>query len=89
MGASKRLVALRTIWSAIYQTLEEQRQIIDRLKRYEDITYSLVSHRFASLQQELAGILRAAPEGPVIIDRRVQERRKVQRRGTTDRRKGI
>lgn len=89
MGASKRRVALRTIWSAIYQTLEEQRQIIDRLKRYEDITYSLVSGRFASLQQELAGIFRAAPGEPVIIDRRVQERRKVQRRGTTDRRKGI
>lgn len=73
------------VLQTIYQTLEEQRQIIDRLKRYEDSTYSLVARRVVSLQHELAGIFRAAPEEPVIMDSRVQERRKVQRPGTTDR----
>ncbi len=47
----------------VYQSLEERRQILDRLKRYEDITYSRVACRVALLQQELAAIFRATPEG--------------------------
>jgi len=71
----------------IYQGLKEQRQIIDHLKRYEDVTYTFVTHRFAVLQQELAAIFQA-PAEQVLIDRRVQERRKAQRPVAIDRRKG-
>ncbi len=47
----------------IYQSFEEQRQIIDRLRRYEDITYGRVARHFAFLRHELAAIFRATPEG--------------------------
>lgn len=71
----------------VYQGLKEQRQIIDHLKRYEDVTYTFVTHRFALLQQELAAIFQAQEE-QLLIDRRIQERRKAPRPVAIDRRKG-
>lgn len=71
----------------VYQGLKEQRRIIDHLKRYEDVTYSFVARRFASLQQDLAAVFQA-PAEQGLIDRRVQERRKAQRPVAIDRRKG-
>lgn len=71
----------------ISQGLQEQRRIIDHLKRYEDVTYTFVARRFALLQQELAAIFQA-PAEQVLIDRRVQDRRKAQRPVAIDRRKG-
>lgn len=47
---------------AIYQGLEEQRQIINTLKRYEDIIYSIVARRLSFLKQELAAIFGVLPE---------------------------
>ena len=71
----------------ISQGLQEQRRIIDHLKRYEDVTYTFVARRFASLRQDLAAIFHV-PAEQVLIDRRVQERRKAQRPVAIDRRKG-
>jgi hypothetical protein len=62
----------------IYEGLDERRRIIGHLKRYEDVTYTFVARRFASLRQEMAVILHA-PGNRVLPDRRVQERRKVRR----------
>ena len=72
----------------IYQGLEEQRQIIDRLKRYEDVIYGIVARRLAVLREELAAIFRSPPEEPVIIDGRVRDRRRVQLPVSIDRRRG-
>ena len=71
----------------IYQGFQEQRRIIDHLKRYEDVTYDVVVRRFASLRQDLAAIFQA-PAEQVLSDHRVQERRKAQRPVAIDRRKG-
>ncbi len=71
----------------IYQGLKEQRRIIDHLKRYEDVTYTIITRRVTVLQQELAAIFQA-PAEQVLIDHRVQERRKAQRHVAIDRRKG-
>jgi len=72
----------------IYQSLKEQRQIIDRLKRYEDVIYVIVARRLAVLREELAAMFRSPPEEPVIIDGRVRERRRVQLPVAIDRRRG-
>ena len=72
----------------IYQSLKEQRQIIDRLKRYEDVIYGIVARRLAVLRDELAAISRSLPGEPVIIDGRVRERRRVQLPVAIDRRRG-
>lgn len=72
----------------IYQSLKEQRQIIDRLKRYEDVIYGIVARRLAVLREDLAAIFRSSPEEPVIIDGRVRDRRRVQLPVATDRRRG-
>lgn len=71
----------------VYQGLKEQRRIIDHLKRYEDMMYTIITRRFTVLQQEVAAIFQA-PAQQVLIDRRVQERRKAQRPVAIDRRKG-
>ena len=72
----------------ISQGLQEQRRIIDHLKRYEDVTYTFVARRFASLRQELAAIFHV-PGEQALIDRRIQERRKAQQPvALLDRRKG-
>lgn len=47
---------------AIYQGLEEQRQIINKLKHYEDMIYSIVARRLSFLKQELAAIFGVLPE---------------------------
>lgn len=80
-------MALESVWETIYQGLEEHRRIVEHLKRYEDVTYTFVAHRFASLQHELTAIFRA-PGKHVLIDRRVQERRKAHRPVAMDRRAG-
>ncbi len=72
----------------IYQGLEEQRQIIDRLKRYEDVIYGIVVRRLAVLREELAAIFWSLLGEPVIIDGRVRDRRRVQLPGAIDRRRG-
>ncbi len=72
----------------IYQGLEEQRQIIDRLKRYEDVIYRIVVRRLAVLREELAALFRSPPAEPVIIDCRVRDRRRVQLPLAIDRRRG-
>lgn len=87
-------MALRSVWETIYQGLEEQRRIVEHLKRYEDVTYTFVVRRFTSLQQDLTAIFRA-PGKEALIDRRVQKRRQVQlsvareRRRRADRRRSI
>lgn len=50
------------------------------------MNYWIVARRFAHVQEELTRILRPLSDVRVIIDRRV--RRRLQRPGTTDRRKG-
>ena len=80
-------MALRSLWETISQGLEEQRRIVGHLKHYEDMTYTFVVRRFVSLQQELAAIFHA-PQKQVLIDRRVQERRKTHRPILMDRRTG-
>jgi hypothetical protein len=72
----------------IFQGLEEQRQIIDRLTHYEDVIYGIVARRLAVLREELAAIFRSLPREPVIIDGRVRERRRVQLPVAIDRRRG-
>jgi hypothetical protein len=72
----------------ILEGLQEQRRIIDHLKRYEDVTYACVVRRFAFLQQELATIFRG-PATQGLADRRVQERRKTHRPVAWDRRRGV
>lgn len=72
----------------IYESLEENRQIIDRLKHYEDVIYGIVARRLAFLREELAAIFRSLPGEPVIIDGRVRERRRVQLPVAIDRRRG-
>lgn len=72
----------------IRQSLHEQREIIDQLKRYEDMTYRFVARRFDFLQQELAGLFEPPSDEHVLIDRRVHERRTVKRPVSIERRKG-
>lgn len=72
----------------IYQGLEEQRQIIDRLKRYEDVIYGIVVRRLAVLREELVAIFWSLLGEPVIIDGRVRERRRVQLPVAIDQRRG-
>lgn len=72
----------------IYQGLEEQRQIIDRLKRYEDVIYGIVVRRLAVLREELVAIFWSFLGEPVIIDGRVRERWRVQLPVAIDRRRG-
>ncbi len=72
----------------IYQGLEEQRQIIDRLKRYEDIIYGIVVRRLAVLREELVAIFWSLLGEPVIIDGRVRERQRAQLPVAIDRRRG-
>ncbi len=43
----------------IYQGLEEQRRVVNRLKRYEDILYCAIARRLTVLQQELAALFGA------------------------------
>jgi hypothetical protein len=69
----------------IFQGLEEQRQIIDRLKHYEDVIYGIVARRLAVLREELVWSLLGEP---VIIDGRVRERRRVQLPVAIDQRRG-
>ncbi len=76
------------VLQTIYQGFQEQRRTIDHLKRYEDVTYDVVVRRFASLRQDLAAIFHVSGE-QALIDRRVQERRKVQQPVALDRRKWI
>lgn len=76
------------ILQAIYQSLEEHRQIVDRLKRYEDITYRSVTRRLAVLKQEVAAIFQPTPRPEVIINRRFRERRQIVRPVVRDRRIG-
>lgn len=73
----------------IEQTIKEQRQIIDHLKRYEDMIYSLIARRLAILNREIAAIFQLLPIQPAAIDIRIPERRRkhlpvaiVRRRGT-------
>ncbi|MFQ5988956.1 MAG: hypothetical protein ACE5K9_03465 [Candidatus Methylomirabilales bacterium] len=42
--------------------LAEQQQIIERLKRYEDLMYGIVARRLAVLRKELAAISRSLSE---------------------------
>ncbi len=72
----------------IYQGLEEQRQIIDRLKRYEDVIYGIVVRRLAVLREELVAIFWSLLGEPVIIDGRVRERQRAQLPVAIDRRRG-
>lgn len=72
----------------LFRGLEEQRQIIDRLKHYEDVIYGIVARRLAVLREELAAIFRSLPGEPVIIDGQVRERRRVQLPVAIDRRRG-
>ncbi len=72
----------------IRQSLHEQRQIIDHLKRYEDMTYRFIARRFGFLQQELTALFQPPSAEQVVIDRRVHDRRKMDRPVATDRRKG-
>lgn len=76
------------ILQAIYRSLEEHRQIVDRLKRYEDITYNNVTRRLALLKQEVAAIFQLTPRPEVIINRRFRERRQIVRPVVKDRRTG-
>ncbi len=70
------------------QSFEEHRRIVDKLKRYEDITYGCVTGRMTSLKQELASIFQPLPQQQVINDRRVRERRQVDRPVAFDQRRG-
>jgi hypothetical protein len=72
----------------IYQGLEEQRQIIDRLKRYKDVMYGIVVRRLAVLREELVAIFWSLLGEPVIIDGRVRERQRAQLPVAIDRRRG-
>lgn len=80
-------MAPSSVWGTICQGLEEQRRIIDHLKRYEDVMYAFVIRRLASLRQELAAIF-TGPGNEGLIDRRVRERRKAYRPVLMDRRRG-
>lgn len=76
------------IVQAIYQNLEEHRRIVDRLKRYEDITYNSVTRRLALFKQEVAAIFQMTPRPEVIINRRFGERRQIVRPVVRDGRTG-
>lgn len=76
------------ILQAIYQSLEEYRRIVDRLKRYEDITYNNVTRRLALLKQEAGAIFQLTPRPEVFINRRFRERRQIVHPVVRDRRTG-
>ena len=46
----------------IRQGLEEQQEIINKLKRYEDMIYCVAARRLSFLKRELAAIFGVLPE---------------------------